>query len=111
MPFVRYGCGGAHAHAAGPHADHGARHGGHLLMLGGHHVEIVTREGKVELYLSDSWRRPIRPASCSVRFDTRAAAACTWQSYRSVAAKPAGASRGWYEISIDEGTPIVFAFP
>ena len=55
MPFLRYGLGGGHSHAAGPHSDHGARHGGHLVMLHDYHLELVEQQDAVELYLSDAF--------------------------------------------------------
>lgn len=48
---------------APPHADHAPRHGGVVTMEGDLHVEIVVAaDGAVDLYVSDSVRRPIPPS-------------------------------------------------
>lgn len=111
MPFLQYGLGGGHSHPAGPHTDHGARHGGHLLMLHDYHLELVEHRDSVELYLSDSFRRPLRPASCTVAFDGERPTPCEWRSYRSIVDKPVDAQRGLYQISVDDGPPLALKFP
>jgi len=60
LPFLLYGPRG-HTHA--PHTDHAPRHGGQLFMIGDHHVEVVSLADRVEIYLSDASRRPLRPAA------------------------------------------------
>ena len=111
MPFLRYGFGGGHSHAAGPHSDHGARHGGYLVMLYDYHLELVEHQDAVELYLSDAFRRPLRPASCEVTFDDRPPTPCEWRSHRSVVAKPIGAKSGVYRVWVEEGAPLTVKFP
>ena len=111
MPFLRYGLGGGHSHAAGPHSDHGARHGGHLVMLHDYHLELVEHPDSVELYLSDSFRRPLRPASCTVAFDRETTTPCEWRSHRSVVLKPVDAQSGLYQIHVDGGPPLTLKFP
>lgn len=110
LPFVPYAFGG-HVHATGPHTDHGARHGGHLMMLRDYHLELIERVDSVELYLSDSIRKPLRPASCRVFFDDLPPTPCQWKSYRSAVKKPPGAQSGLYELSIEEGPTLTFKFP
>jgi hypothetical protein len=111
MPFLWYGLGGGHSHAAAPHSDHGARHGGHLLMLYDYHLELVEHDDSVELYLSDVSRRPLRPDSCEVAFDGRPPTPCEWRSHRSVVAKPIGARMGIYQVWVGEGPPLMLKFP
>ncbi len=111
MPFLQYGLGGGHAHGAGPHSDHGARHGGHLVMLRDYHLELVEHSDFVELYLSDALRRPLRPMSCSVAFDGGPFTPCDWHSYRSIVPKPIGAQSGLYQLSVDDGPPVILKFP
>jgi len=111
MPFLQYGLGGGHSHAAGPHSDHGARHGGHLVMLHDYHLELVEHRDSVELYLSDAFRRPLRPASCTVAFDGGSPTACEWRSHRSVVPKPVDAQIGLYQIHVHDGPLLTLKFP
>jgi hypothetical protein len=46
-----------------PHGDHEPRYGGVLGMVGDHHVELVRSARGTGVYVSDAWRRPVRPAS------------------------------------------------
>ncbi|MGB5811819.1 MAG: hypothetical protein WBG86_14875 [Polyangiales bacterium] len=110
-PFLRYGAGGGHAHALGPHADHGARHGGHLFMLRDHHLELVEHEDSIELFLSDVMRRPVRPTSCEVIFESAGRASCAWDSYRYVVAKPTSGSHASYRLTIPDGPPLAWQYP
>jgi hypothetical protein len=110
MPFLLYGLGGGHAHGAGPHADHGARHGGQLVMVNDYHLELVEQPDSVELYLSDAFRRPLRPASCAVAFDDSSPTACEWRRYRSVVPRPNSAQSGLYEVHVDDGSLVTLKF-
>lgn len=110
LPFARYALGGHHD-LAGPHRDHGPRHGGHLLMLRGYHAELVEHDDAVELYLSDSTRKPLRPSYCRVTFDGHDAEPCEWKSYRSLVAKPLDAQSGLYELAPKTGPALTFRFP
>ena len=111
MPFLQYGLGGGHTHAGGPHSDHGARHGGHLVMLHDYHLELVEHRDSVELYLSDSFRRPLKPASCTVAYDGRPRTLCEWRGHRSVVSKPIDAQSGLYQLSVGDGEPLTLKFP
>ena len=111
FPFVRYGFGGDHAHAAGPHMDHGPRHGGHLVMLRNAHVELIDNRDHVEVYLSDAKRRPVRPTSCEAAFDGAAPQPCEWRRYRSVVAKPKSALVGRYAITTNDGSRLELKYP
>lgn len=54
IPFVRYRLAAPHPTA---HGDHRPRHGGALFMVGDVHFEVVEREGRLEVYASDAYRR------------------------------------------------------
>lgn len=110
LPFARYAFGGHHD-MAGPHRDHGPRHGGHLFMVRGYHAELVERSDSVELYLSDSTRKPLRPASCAVTFEGHSKTPCEWSAYRSVVRRPPGVRSGLYELSTPEAPMLTFKFP
>jgi hypothetical protein len=82
LPFLRY------AHLGGPgapHADHAPRHGGRLVMTGDHHLEIVRRAGRVEIFASDARRRPLHPRAGTVVFDAARRAPLRWRDRRLVA--------------------------
>jgi len=111
MPFLLYGLGGGHTHGDGPHSDHGARHGGQVLMVSDYHLELVEHPDSVELYLSDAFRRPLRPASCSVEFDGRRTAICEWRSHRSVVSRPIDTQSGLYQLRVDGGPLLTLKFP
>ena len=110
LPFARYAFGGHHE-MAGPHRDHGPRHGGHLMMLRGYHAELVQRSDSIELYLSDSTRKPLRPTSCEVTFEGHGTTPCEWSGYRSVVQRPPGTPSGLYELSTEEESTLVFKYP
>lgn len=58
--------------AGGPsvaHDDHEPWYGGQLGMVGDDHIELVRNERGTEVYVSDAWRRPIRPAEAWVVVD------------------------------------------
>lgn len=111
VPFAPYGLTGNHQHGEGAHMDHQPRHGGHLLMLQDVHLELVERPDRIELYLSDAERRPLRPSSCEVSFDARDPVPCRWRGYRSVVEKPARAKTGDYQLTSADGTVLAFRFP
>jgi hypothetical protein len=67
VPFLRYRLATPHPTA---HADHAPRHGGILGMVGDHHLEVVRRDGSVEVYVTDAYRRPIAASGGRVEFDT-----------------------------------------
>ena len=66
FPFLRYAGGRMHR---GPHMDHTAHYGGLLGMSGDHHVELLRREGRVEVFVSDAERRPLAVSSGRITFD------------------------------------------
>ena len=54
---------------ADAHGDHEPWYGGQLGMVGDDHIELVRSERGTEVYVSDAWRRPIRPGSAWVVVD------------------------------------------
>jgi hypothetical protein len=79
LPFAQYVRLGGEAHV-----DHAPRHGGQLGMVGAYHVELARRRGMVEAFVSDAWRRPVRPRQGWVAFDGGAPELLSWDSYRLV---------------------------
>ena len=109
LPFAAYGTGSGHGHA-GPHADHGPRHGGQLIMVGDFHLEMLESEETVELYLSDAFRRPLRPLSATAAFDDERVQRFRWRGYRLVAEKPEGAETISCEVTAREGLRLPARF-
>jgi hypothetical protein len=90
LPFFQSGLGSA-GHGGPSHMDHEPHHGGSLLMLGSHHIEVVQKEGSVELYRSDASRRPERETFATVAFDDGAPLALEWGA---IASPPRGPRPG-----------------
>lgn len=112
LPFQLYLHGGSHHDGrAEPHADHGARHGGTLVMVDDHHLEIVTADGRLEVYVTDALRRPVQPSGGSARFDDGTGTTFAWQSYRLVAAAPRGFVWADYEIRLADGVVLTIRVP
>jgi hypothetical protein len=100
LPFLVYGT-SSHRHA--PHADHAPRHGGDLFMIGDYHVELVERPERVELFLSDAVRRPLRPQAGSVALDGGGRVPMQWREQRLVAALEAGMRVDRYALTLPAG--------
>lgn len=106
LPLLQSGLGQTHRDGNTPHMDHTPRHGGVLLMIGQVHLEIVERARTIDVYPSDSMRRPLRPASGSVRFDDHAARALEWSGYRLTAPMPPRYGAAEYNIAFHDGPPL-----
>lgn len=65
-PVLRYRYGAPHPTG---HMDHGARHGGVLGMVGDHHIEVARDAGRVHVYVSDAYRRPVEPRGGRLQFE------------------------------------------
>ena len=109
LPFFQSGFGDGHAGAA--HMDHVPHHGGSLVMLGDHHLELVRSAGQVELYVSDSERRPLVPRAASVAFDGGERRMLAWSGYRSVAHAPERFEWADYRIDVGSGPPLAIRLP
>ncbi len=105
-PFLRYTAPG---HAV-PHANHDPRHGGQLVMVGDFHLELVARDGAVELFTSDALRRPLTPRLGSVTFDGGPAQPLRWESQRMVAAAAHGAREAVVAVELTDGTRLSHRF-
>lgn len=105
LPFLRY----AHF-GAGAHADHEPHHGGQLGMVGEHHVELVQRDGRFEVYVSDAWRRPLRPARGRLAPDRGAPLELSWSGGRLVAPAALGGRKVEVAIELDDGTTLAIGF-
>lgn len=111
LPFLQSGLWSDHAHEGSDHMDHSPHHGGSLLMLGDHHIEVVDEGKQLELYLSDSERRPIQPRLAFVRFDDGGALSMEWSAYRLVIPRPDNYQWADYRIVVDDGPPLTIRLP
>jgi hypothetical protein len=102
LPFWHYAHEGSHTTT--PHADHEPRHGGRLVMVGDHHLEWVRRRGRLELFVSDALRNPLRPAGAWLRVEG-VALPMRWQDHRLVAAEP-GSRTVEVELLLADGTRL-----
>lgn len=107
LPFWRYlPFGGAH----GPHMDHEPRHGGQLGMVGDHHVEVVRRQGRVEVFVSDARREAITPRSGRVVFDRTDHAALVWRDHRFIADDRPAATEIEARVFLTDATELAISF-
>ena len=107
LPFLRY------AHIGGPgeaHADHEPHYGGQLGMVGDHHVEVRRRQGKVEAFISDAWRRPIQPREGWVVFEGADTMPLMWESSRLVGRDRTEASQIEAVVVLADGTRLDVSF-
>lgn len=107
LPFLRYAPLGASAAA---HVDHEPRHGGLLGMAGDHHVELCRRRGRIEAFVSDARRRPIRPREGRIVVDGIRTTTLAWQDHRLVGPDAPGAGRLGVEVVLDGGERVSVEF-
>jgi hypothetical protein len=110
LPFFQSGLGGR-GHGGALHMDHAPHHGGKLLMLGNHHLEIVEKQGELELFVSDAERRPVRPEAATIAFDTDPPRTFAWASYRMTVSKPAAYEWADYRIALANQPPLAIRLP
>ncbi len=111
VPFLRYAA-SEHDHGKA-HMDHTPHHGGQLGMVGDHHVEVVRRNGRVEVFVSDAHRRPVDAASGRLVFAGDKTVVLDKAEGKLVGADVASARELEVETTLDDGTKLVvaFAFP
>jgi hypothetical protein len=107
LPFWRYAPLGM---TGAPHADHEPWHGGALGMAGDHHVELRRADGRVEAWVSDAWRRPVRPREAWLVFDGGARVPLAWERDRLVAADESAAHLVEVVASLSDGTQLAVGF-
>jgi hypothetical protein len=110
-PFLRYAA-SEHDHGKA-HMDHTPRHGGQLGMVGDHHVELVRRDGRVEVYVSDAYRRPVEAVSGRLVFAGDKTLAMERAEGKLVCEDVASARELEVEATLGDGTKLAvsFAFP
>lgn len=108
FPFLRYAA-GEHDHGK-PHMDHTPHHGGQLGMTGDHHVEIVRREGRIEIFVSDAHRRPIEAASGKLTFEGDKVVPLDRAEGKLVCADIEAARDVEVEATLTDGTKLEIAF-
>ena len=107
IPFLRY----VHFDEAGEaHSDHEPRYGGQLGMVGDHHIELRRRGGQVEAFVSDAWRRPVRPDEARVVFDQTDTARLVWKDHRLIGADKGKASVIEVVVVLTDGTRLATSF-
>lgn len=100
-PFLRYRLASPHPAA---HADHRPRHGGILGMAGDVHLEVVRRQGRIEIFLSDSYRRALRAKGGRVEFADGPSTPLAWQEDRLVAPDHPASDELTCTVLLDDGS-------
>ena len=108
VPFLRYAS-GEHVHGK-PHMDHSPHHGGQLGMTGDHHVEIVRRDGRIEVFVSDAHRRPVDATSGRLTFADDKVVMLDRAEGKLVGADVPDASEVEVEATLNDGTKLAIAF-
>jgi hypothetical protein len=107
LPFLHYTHPGGSADA---HMDHEPRHGGQLGMVGDHHIELGRRQGHIEVYVSDAWRRPVRPKQGWILFDRGEKRSLRWDEHRLVGMDSVAARVAETVVILADGTQLAISF-
>jgi hypothetical protein len=108
VPFVRYTNLG---HRGAAHADHAPRHGGQVGMAGDFHIEVRRDRDTIEAFVSDAWRRPVRPREGWVVFDRNGAVIpLAWKGHRLIAPDMAAAREIQAVVVLSDGTRLSIDF-
>lgn len=106
-PFLRYAGVGTRGEA---HADHAPRHGGQLGMVGDHHLEVVRRGGRVEVFVSDAWRRPLSARTGHLRFDRAATRTLSRHGEQLIGPDIPDSREIEASVTLPDGTELVLSF-
>jgi hypothetical protein len=106
-PFLRYAHPGADLL---PHSDHAPRHGGQLQMIGDHHIELLRKPGRIEAFVSDAKRAPLRPARGEVAFGDSPKVALRWENHRLWAPAPDEALAIAIDVWLKSGERLAWTF-
>ena len=107
-PFLRYAS-GEHVHGK-PHMDHSPHHGGQLGMTGDHHIEIVRRDGRIEIFVSDAHRRPVATKGGRLTFEGDKVVVLDRAEGKLVCADMADAREVEVEATLVDGTTLAVGF-
>jgi hypothetical protein len=80
-------------------------------MIGDHHVELVAGRGRVEVYLSDDERRPLRPVAGSLSTLGGVEIPLKWRRQRLVAELPPGLRPSLVRLTTPKGSSIELPVP
>ena len=79
-------------------------------MAGDHHVELRRAGGRVEAWVSDAWRRPVRPTAAWAVFDGAARLPLDWERNRLVGTDVAAARVVEVIASLPDGGQLAIGF-
>ena len=79
-------------------------------MSGDHHIEVRRRDGKIETFVSDARRRPVRPAAGWVVLDGSEPVPLNPEGDRLVGNDVASAREIETTVQLDDGTHLQMTF-